>query len=41
MLHTFQVWEKRLAALKETLLLYALVHELMQLIMEGKKLQLD
>ena len=31
-------WEKRLAALQETLFLYALVHEFLQLIIEGDEL---
>jgi hypothetical protein len=31
-------WEKRLAALQETLFLYALIHEFLQLIIEGDEL---
>ena len=36
--NTILNWEERLAALKETLFLYALVHEFMQLTIEGDEL---
>lgn len=36
--HTILNWEKRLAALQETLFLYALVHQFLQLVLEGDEL---